>query len=200
MVVCFVWSCWGYNNTVAWPSVNDTMEDIAFSDWPGQPVDLAGSNPWLPAYGFQPPTALLEREDFLGHPGGVNYCYWTVDMVTKFLMLQNRSIIAVRIIPLNIIRKSHKSWYKLVRGSVHHVWSAIGNYPYVDTWHTYRSRETLCVKADGTEITKLLQYRLLLFIKSSVMAKLVQKFMDINFHDFAITFKRLKIRNTETAL
>lgn len=49
--------------------VNDTMEDIAFSDWPGQPVDLSGSNPWLPAYGFQPPTTLLDRDDFLGNPG-----------------------------------------------------------------------------------------------------------------------------------
>ncbi|KAK9695557.1 hypothetical protein QE152_g32494 [Popillia japonica] len=44
------------------------MEDIAFGDWPGQPMDLAGSNPWLPAYGYQPPTTLLEKEDFLGHP------------------------------------------------------------------------------------------------------------------------------------
>lgn len=46
------------------------MEDIAFSDWPGQPVDLnAGNNPWLPAYGFQTPTSLLEKEDFIGNPG-----------------------------------------------------------------------------------------------------------------------------------
>ncbi|KAI4460288.1 hypothetical protein MML48_6g00009947 [Holotrichia oblita] len=44
------------------------MEDIAFGDWPGQPMDLSGSNPWLPAYGYQPPTTLLEKEDFLGHP------------------------------------------------------------------------------------------------------------------------------------
>lgn len=152
MVVCFVWSCWGYNNTVAWPSVNDTMEDIAFSDWPGQPVDLAGSNPWLPAYGFQPPTALLEREDFLGHPGGVYY--WTVSWHGDQISYATKTD-QLRIIPLNIMRKSHKSWYKLVRGSVHHVWSAIGNYPYVDTWHTYRWRETLCVKADETEVLDL---------------------------------------------
>lgn len=45
------------------------MEEIAFSDWPGQPVDLnAGNNPWLPAYGFQTPSALLEKEDFIGNP------------------------------------------------------------------------------------------------------------------------------------
>ncbi|GJQ85814.1 hypothetical protein Trydic_g20369 [Trypoxylus dichotomus] len=45
------------------------MEDIAFGDWPGQPMDLsAGGNSWLPAYGYQPPTTLLEKEDFLGHP------------------------------------------------------------------------------------------------------------------------------------
>ncbi|CAH0559669.1 unnamed protein product [Brassicogethes aeneus] len=45
------------------------MEDIAFSDWPGQPADLnTGSNPWLPAYGFQTPSALLEKEDFIGNP------------------------------------------------------------------------------------------------------------------------------------
>lgn len=51
--------------------VNDLkMEDIAFSDWPGQPVDLNnGNNPWLPAYGFQTPATLLEREDFIGNPG-----------------------------------------------------------------------------------------------------------------------------------
>lgn len=60
------------------------MEDIAFSDWPGQPVDLAGSNPWLPAYGFQPPTTLLEREDFLGNPGK-GICSVLVDMVTKLV-------------------------------------------------------------------------------------------------------------------
>lgn len=51
------------------PNSMETMEDIAFGDWPGQPMDLAGSNPWLPAYGYQPPTTLLEKEDFLGHPG-----------------------------------------------------------------------------------------------------------------------------------
>lgn len=46
------------------------MEEIAFNDWPGQPVDLAtGGNPWLPAYGFQAPPPMLEREDFIGNPG-----------------------------------------------------------------------------------------------------------------------------------
>ncbi|XP_017783603.1 PREDICTED: uncharacterized protein LOC108567571 isoform X2 [Nicrophorus vespilloides] len=44
------------------------MEDIAFSDWPGQHLDLAGSNPWLPAYGFQQPHTLLDKDDFLGNP------------------------------------------------------------------------------------------------------------------------------------
>ncbi|CAH1106269.1 unnamed protein product, partial [Psylliodes chrysocephalus] len=45
------------------------MEEIAFSDWPGQPVDLnSGNNPWLPAYGFTAPSALLERDDFIGNP------------------------------------------------------------------------------------------------------------------------------------
>ncbi|XP_022919273.1 serine-rich adhesin for platelets [Onthophagus taurus] len=44
------------------------MEDLALSEWPGQPVDLNGSNPWLPAYGFQQPMTLLDKEDFLGHP------------------------------------------------------------------------------------------------------------------------------------
>ncbi|XP_018323997.1 uncharacterized protein LOC108736170 isoform X2 [Agrilus planipennis] len=43
------------------------MDDIAFSDWPGQPVDLSGTNSWLPAYGFQPSHALLEQ-DFIGNP------------------------------------------------------------------------------------------------------------------------------------
>ncbi|VEN58747.1 unnamed protein product, partial [Callosobruchus maculatus] len=48
------------------------MEEVAFSEWPGQPVDLdGGGNPWLPAYGCQTPAALLEREDFLGNPGSV---------------------------------------------------------------------------------------------------------------------------------
>lgn len=46
-----------------------TMDDIAFSDWPGSPVDLSGSNPWLPAYGYQPPATLLDKDDFLGNPG-----------------------------------------------------------------------------------------------------------------------------------
>lgn len=49
------------------------MEDVAISDWPtdwpGQALDLNGSNSWLPAYGFQTPSALLEREDFIGSPG-----------------------------------------------------------------------------------------------------------------------------------
>lgn len=46
------------------------MEDIVFSDWPGQRVDLnSGNNPWFPAYGFHTPAALIEREDFLGNPG-----------------------------------------------------------------------------------------------------------------------------------
>lgn len=49
------------------------MEEIAFSDWPGQPVDLnAGNNPWQPAYGFQTPTTLLEKEDFIGNPGKID--------------------------------------------------------------------------------------------------------------------------------
>lgn len=59
------------------PSVNDfdasfglnRMDDIALGDWPGQPVDLSGSNPWLPAYGFQPPHSLLDKNDFIGNPG-----------------------------------------------------------------------------------------------------------------------------------
>ncbi|CAH1161433.1 unnamed protein product [Phyllotreta striolata] len=57
------------------------MEEIAFSDWPGQPVDLnSGNNPWLPAYGFAAPSVLLERDDFNGNPdadyflhGGFNH-------------------------------------------------------------------------------------------------------------------------------
>lgn len=48
------------------------MDEIAFSDWPGSPVDLSGSNPWLPAYGYQPPSSLLDKEDFLGNPGQCN--------------------------------------------------------------------------------------------------------------------------------
>ncbi|KAL3276888.1 hypothetical protein HHI36_012259 [Cryptolaemus montrouzieri] len=48
------------------------MEDVAINDWPtdwpGQAFDLNGSNPWLPAYGFQTPSALLERDDFIGNP------------------------------------------------------------------------------------------------------------------------------------
>lgn len=56
------------------------MEEIAFSDWPGQPIDgNPGANSWLPAYGFQTPSALLlEREDFLGNPGRCHsyfYCF-----------------------------------------------------------------------------------------------------------------------------
>lgn len=47
------------------------MDDIAFGDWPGQPVDLSGSNPWLPAYGFQPPHSLLDKDDFIGNPGKI---------------------------------------------------------------------------------------------------------------------------------
>lgn len=51
--------------------VNDLkMEDIAFSDWPGQPVDFSSeNNPWLPAYGFQTPSTLLDNDDFNGNPG-----------------------------------------------------------------------------------------------------------------------------------
>lgn len=46
------------------------MDEVAFQDWPGPPVDMnAGNNPWMPAYGFQTPSALLEKEDFIGNPG-----------------------------------------------------------------------------------------------------------------------------------
>uniref|UniRef100_A0AAR5PQ87 Uncharacterized protein n=1 Tax=Dendroctonus ponderosae TaxID=77166 RepID=A0AAR5PQ87_DENPD len=45
------------------------MDEVAFQDWPGPPVDMnAGNNPWMPAYGFQTPSALLEKEDFIGNP------------------------------------------------------------------------------------------------------------------------------------
>ncbi|KAJ8985604.1 hypothetical protein NQ317_015097 [Molorchus minor] len=49
------------------------MEEVAFSDWPGQPVDLnSGNNPWMPAYGFQTPTALLERRISSAIQGSTN--------------------------------------------------------------------------------------------------------------------------------
>lgn len=49
------------------------MEEIAFSDWPGQPLDLTGSNPWLPAYGFQPPHTMFDKDDFIGNPGTLTF-------------------------------------------------------------------------------------------------------------------------------
>lgn len=49
------------------------MDDIAFGDWPGQPVDLSSSNPWLPAYGFHTPRTLLDKDDFIGNPGRVSF-------------------------------------------------------------------------------------------------------------------------------
>uniref|UniRef100_A0A1Y1LXI2 Uncharacterized protein n=2 Tax=Photinus pyralis TaxID=7054 RepID=A0A1Y1LXI2_PHOPY len=44
------------------------MDEIAFNDWPGQPMDLSGSNHWLPAYGFQQFHTVLDKEDFIGNP------------------------------------------------------------------------------------------------------------------------------------
>ncbi|KAF7286697.1 hypothetical protein GWI33_004323 [Rhynchophorus ferrugineus] len=45
------------------------MDEVSFQDWPGQPVDLnSGNNPWMPAYGLQPPSVLLEKDDFAGNP------------------------------------------------------------------------------------------------------------------------------------
>ncbi|XP_066159299.1 serine-rich adhesin for platelets isoform X1 [Euwallacea fornicatus] len=45
------------------------MDEVAFQDWPGPPADMnSGSNPWMPAYGYQTPPALLEKEDFIGNP------------------------------------------------------------------------------------------------------------------------------------
>jgi hypothetical protein len=42
------------------------MEEMAVSEW-SERMDIAGSNPWLPAYGFQQPTqlqqALLQQQD-----------------------------------------------------------------------------------------------------------------------------------------
>jgi hypothetical protein len=42
------------------------MEEIALSEW-SERMDIAGSNHWLPAYGFQQPTqlqqALLQQQD-----------------------------------------------------------------------------------------------------------------------------------------
>lgn len=45
------------------------MEEVALQDWPGPPVDISGNNSWMPAYGFQTPSALLEKDDFIGNPG-----------------------------------------------------------------------------------------------------------------------------------
>ncbi|KAK4881760.1 hypothetical protein RN001_005079 [Aquatica leii] len=44
------------------------MDEIAFNDWPGQPMDLSGSNHWLPAYGFQQLHTILDKDDFIGNP------------------------------------------------------------------------------------------------------------------------------------
>lgn len=62
---------WCSVSFLVWVCANvcEMMDDIAFSDWPGPPVDLSGSNPWLPAYGYQPPSTLLDKDDFIGNPG-----------------------------------------------------------------------------------------------------------------------------------
>lgn len=57
------------------------MEEVALQDWPGPPVDLSGNNSWMPAYGFQTPSALLEKDDFIGNPGiyikiHCQYCFY----------------------------------------------------------------------------------------------------------------------------
>nr|XP_015839686.1 PREDICTED: uncharacterized protein LOC661447 isoform X2 [Tribolium castaneum] len=50
------------------------MEDVAFNEWP----DIgSGANSWLPAYGFQTPTALLDRDDFLGNPDAEYFLHGT---------------------------------------------------------------------------------------------------------------------------
>ncbi|XP_030755529.1 uncharacterized protein LOC115881940 isoform X3 [Sitophilus oryzae] len=56
------------------------MEEVSFQDWPGQPVDLnnTGTNPWMPAYGLQPPiSALLDKEDFAGNPDAEYFFHGT---------------------------------------------------------------------------------------------------------------------------
>ncbi|XP_060527330.1 uncharacterized protein LOC132702599 isoform X2 [Cylas formicarius] len=54
------------------------MEEVAFQDWPGQPVDLnSGNNPWMPAYGFQTPSSLLEKDDFAGNPDAEYFLHTT---------------------------------------------------------------------------------------------------------------------------
>jgi hypothetical protein len=45
------------------------MEEMAYSEW-SERMDIAGTNHWLPAYGFQQPTqlqqALLQHQDSNG--------------------------------------------------------------------------------------------------------------------------------------
>lgn len=50
--------------------VNDLkMEDMEYSEWSEQSEEITCSNnSWLPAYGFQTPTTLLER-DYVGNRG-----------------------------------------------------------------------------------------------------------------------------------
>lgn len=67
MIIKFVSVC--VVTSVGVCAKSSIMDDIAFSDWPGQPVDLSSSNPWLPAYGYQQPSALLDKDDFIGNPG-----------------------------------------------------------------------------------------------------------------------------------
>lgn len=46
------------------------MEDTVFSQLQVQSVDLHyGNNSWLPAYGFQTPAALLNKEEYIENNG-----------------------------------------------------------------------------------------------------------------------------------
>ncbi|KAL1506213.1 hypothetical protein ABEB36_005613 [Hypothenemus hampei] len=62
------------------------MDEIAFQDWPGLPMDVnGGNNPWTPAYGFQMPGVLLEKEDFIGNPDAE---YFLPGSTTHYMYLE----------------------------------------------------------------------------------------------------------------
>ncbi|XP_050297290.1 uncharacterized protein LOC126736792 [Anthonomus grandis grandis] len=62
------------------------MEEVSIQDWPGPPLDLnSGNNPWMPAYGYQTPNALLEKEDFIGNPDAE---YFFQNASTNYMYLE----------------------------------------------------------------------------------------------------------------
>ncbi|CAG9772900.1 unnamed protein product [Ceutorhynchus assimilis] len=53
------------------------MNEVRIQDWPSTDLNSAVSNSWMPAYGFQTPALMLEKEDFVGNPDAEYFLHGT---------------------------------------------------------------------------------------------------------------------------